>query len=1257
MTMKTTLQSPFLDAETSIGAADEADWPGRGRAPPSPYVQDLEREHRPGRDAVDDGARGDDSDIEQFYERAQYGGETDQAGSGNAFGDGPGNDGARADGDDYAEQPEREYDLFEHAISEIDRQLNENDRRVLLAAIGAGEHDDGKLTNLLFFDRHPELDPTRPLDHRASKADTTTLAAEWSAINQGEVWPALEAAANYAGFDDARSDEAESEGDGFEDGEFEDAAAAPDAATNSERDDEAGWRGPGAPDDEAGDELRMHEFDPAPSSEASAPFEHVLPQPNSPARRDEVAQPRHLYVVDADNARLAEGEYTFVQGGRRERGSLKAGMAFLGGIDPSRPFQFEVRDRVCMIQAGAYLDPDDHAIEYGGTCFDWTLVRDNRNPEQAFWPHYQREMDRAARDEPGDSAQGRRLDLFAQHEHITRRPIQVVPALHAQPGQVRIRAVPVQLRAGPFVRYADHMRAVIWLESVTPCIARVCFRKTGTAKESWRYASTVRVGGRHFAAVELDLLDAGQFYDYTLALAPLPVAGPIPYAPADLEAAFPALTPAVAAAMKKQCKAASLKQTEWLGFRTLLPRYDGALRFATGSCRWYPGDESRENDRQHLAPDMLDGLGQWLHDTPKERWPQFLFFSGDQIYADEIGDDHARMITNGRFAARIPGPGDPAASARSQLVDGAWAGRFAHRYRAYKPPPAASITSMSRALGRLDDIRKRYPDIDGITREYPDLDPEQALRMRYDTAKNRRTLSGAKGEADDERRAREAIALLPTVRSLAMGAEPSRPFLPQWGAASGVPAARRQFLSHNFLLWNLPGFGDQLPTVAAANLSAGVRTPGTRGHPSVAGGRHAADFAEYAYLYERAWTSSRQVRMALAHVPTFLIFDDHELTDDWNFSAEWVRMLHNPNDELRMWPKTLTDGLAAYWLYQGWCNKAPSQWPAGDPRVKAMSDAQRQGTDALPALRKCIHGACFAPPPSADPNAPYQAGLGLDWHYRLPFEPPFLVPDCRSRKLLVPADDKLRVIEHDGPVAQRPQSRTIDKDQLDWMRTILVDRPATGPVAFIGTSTPLLLQNKFMDFMLKPEVAAGGWASPAVGPVIAALFSSTLLGTGKEKLLTIFRRSKDLEHIVRDKTWRDFWSLADAMRKKKSQVKTLVLLSGDVHHSYCMTATLPGAGRPQPEVLQITSSGLRTTIRGTFKSWFAGQQSWNKFNIGGIQLAPGFLLKNDAGDRQVALYENAVALVDVTIGTQVGIVVTHLSGKDRYVYRYKSDSR
>jgi hypothetical protein len=46
------------------------------------------------------------------------------------------------------------------------------------------------------------------------------------------------------------------------------------------------------------------------------------------------------------------------------------------------------------------------------------------------------------------------------------------------------------------------------------------------------------------------------------------------------------------------------------------------------------------------------------------------------------------------------------------------------------------------------------------------------------------------------------------------------------------------------------------------------------------------DFTEYAQLYRLAWTDG-PVRWLLSTVPTAMIFDDHDVRDDWNSSASW----------------------------------------------------------------------------------------------------------------------------------------------------------------------------------------------------------------------------------------------------------------------------------------------------------------------------------------------------------------------------------
>ena len=51
-------------------------------------------------------------------------------------------------------------------------------------------------------------------------------------------------------------------------------------------------------------------------------------------------------------------------------------------------------------------------------------------------------------------------------------------------------------------------------------------------------------------------------------------------------------------------------------------------------------------------------------------------------------------------------------------------------------------------------------------------------------------------------------------------------------------------------------------------------------------GLQVANFAEYAELYDESW-GDPLVRWLYATVPTAMIFDDHDIHDDWNTSGVW----------------------------------------------------------------------------------------------------------------------------------------------------------------------------------------------------------------------------------------------------------------------------------------------------------------------------------------------------------------------------------
>jgi hypothetical protein len=58
------------------------------------------------------------------------------------------------------------------------------------------------------------------------------------------------------------------------------------------------------------------------------------------------------------------------------------------------------------------------------------------------------------------------------------------------------------------------------------------------------------------------------------------------------------------------------------------------------------------------------------------------------------------------------------------------------------------------------------------------------------------------------------------------------------------------------------------------------------------------------------------VRRLLANIPTYMIFDDHEITDDWNITREWLENVKGS----KCGKQVVANGLAAYWAFQGWGN-------------------------------------------------------------------------------------------------------------------------------------------------------------------------------------------------------------------------------------------------------------------------------------------------------------------------------------------------
>ncbi|MEG5265953.1 alkaline phosphatase D family protein [Pseudomonas sp. JDS28PS106] len=121
------------------------------------------------------------------------------------------------------------------------------------------------------------------------------------------------------------------------------------------------------------------------------------------------------------------------------------------------------------------------------------------------------------------------------------------------------------------------------------------------------------------------------------------------------------------------------------------------------------------------------------------------------------------------------------------------------------------------------------------------------------------------------------------------------------------------------------------------------------------------------------------VARAMAHLPCMMIFDDHDITDDWNLSANWEDTAYNHPFSRRI----IGNALIAYLLCQGWGNN-PDVFPELVRQTQELSaEAACAGQDWQTESQDVLITRLLA----------FQ-----QWHYVLPSEPALVVLDTRTRR-------------------------------------------------------------------------------------------------------------------------------------------------------------------------------------------------------------------------------------------------------------------
>ncbi len=183
------------------------------------------------------------------------------------------------------------------------------------------------------------------------------------------------------------------------------------------------------------------------------------------------------------------------------------------------------------------------------------------------------------------------------------------------------------------------------------------------------------------------------------------------------------------------------------------------------------------------------------------------------------------------------------------------------------------------------------------------------------------------------------------------------------------------------------------------------------------------------------------IRRLLANIPIYMMFDDHDVTDDWNITHSWYDGVR----ESELGRRIVSNALAACWAFQSWGND-----PDNFDKDMVWSIQQRlidQHDDAAIAERYVLH-----------------TWKHRGWGFSVPTVPPIIAIDSRTQR---------QYDNYDLP------AQLMDRYALDWLRVewakLVTNNcipPDTWPV--LVTATPVLgfapieaIQNKILRLVKK----------------------------------------------------------------------------------------------------------------------------------------------------------------------------------------------
>lgn len=295
------------------------------------------------------------------------------------------------------------------------------------------------------------------------------------------------------------------------------------------------------------------------------------------------------------------------------------------------------------------------------------------------------------------------------------------------------------------------------------------------------------------------------------------------------------------------------------------------------------------------------------------------------------------------------------------------------------------------------------------------------------------------------------------------------------------------------------------------------------------------NYEEYSQIYRIAWCDPA-IRWLLSTLPSAMIFDDHDIRDDWNSSLLWKKKVAT----IPWWHDRIVSGLASYWVYQHLGNLSPAERAADEIWQTIQSHTGPGELDLGGVVDAVVEEA------DRDPE-----------RYRWSF--------CRDF-----GDTRLIVLDSRAARVLEPGKRSmLDPKELQWL-----DERMQGDRRhlLVATSLPFLLPRGLHHVEDWNAVLADG------------RWGERLAAAGEW-----IRQTIDLEHWAAfPESFRAVAAMTTevAEGKRGKAPETVTFLSGDVHFSYIEEVDHP----MQSRVLQAVCSPIRNPLRPGLR-WVAALMS------------------------------------------------------------------